>query len=258
MVAAVKKSAELRIAQAKESITAYESAGLGDDRNCRFVKDMLRRLEAGKGLSQRQRSWFDSIIEQGVPAPKGDPDLIKRLQACATVVGLPDSEARVLVDFAGRISRGWDLSEKQLAWVEKILVRAEHIKANGPWVPDAAVIKKLKYCAQLERGYSSIYWMTHVGALNALNKVHKFLSGETSVIDEWTVNKVFKAMSRPLRELENPKFNIGEMCWCRLGTGGKVPALVAAGPYVNASGVVVYDVLVDGVLVGTSTITKRR
>lgn len=253
-----KKSTELRITQTKQLIAAYESAGLGDDRNCRFARDMLHRLGAGKALTVRQRGWLDSIIEQGVPTPKGDPEFLKRLQDAAAVPGVPESEARVLADFASRIRRGWTLSQKQAAWVEKLLARAEHVRVHGPWAPDELTIERLKRCVQLSRGYTAFYWQTHDGAFRALDKVYKFLSGELSSIDEWSTNKLLKAMARPLREFENPRFKVGEMCWYRTPGLDYESALVTAAPLISIYGHVVYPVLVDGNLIETANLTKRR
>ena len=59
-----RKSHELRLAQTIELIASYEAAGLGNDRNCRFAKDMQWRLERKKGLSPKRRQWLDSIMKQ--------------------------------------------------------------------------------------------------------------------------------------------------------------------------------------------------
>lgn len=252
-----RKSRELRLSQTIGLIAAYEAAGLGDDRNCRFARDMRRRLETNRGLSPKRRSWLDSIIEEGVPAPKGNPELVTRLLNAASVEGMQDFDSGILKEFAGKIRRGWDLSEKQTTWMNKLLAKADDITANGVWAPDENTVARLKNCVKLAAGYSSVYWQTHGGTYKALNNVKAFLSGATPV-DQWSVDKLIKAMGRPLRELETPKFQPGEMRWYYVAMEGYAPALVSRGPFINDKGQVVYEALVNGQMIETSNITKQR
>ena len=152
-----RKSRELRLNQTTELIAAYTAAGLADDRNCRFAKDMQWRLKQNKGLSPKRRQWLDSIIEEGVPAPKGDQELLARVEAAAAVKGMKEFDVGILREFAGKIRRGWDLSPKKTTWMKKLVAQADDITANGVWVPDEATIARLKNCVKLARGYSSVY-----------------------------------------------------------------------------------------------------
>ena len=90
-----RKSRELRLAQTAELIAAYEAAGLGNDRNCRFAQDMKWRLERNKGLSPKRRQWLDSIIEEGVPEPKGDTELLARVEAAGLLHLLQRTQPRL-------------------------------------------------------------------------------------------------------------------------------------------------------------------
>mgnify|MGYP001165014329 CR=1 FL=1 len=252
-----RKSRELRLSQTVELIAAYEAAGLGDDRNCRFARDMKWRLETNRGLSPKRRSWLDSIIEEGVPAPKGNPELVARLLNAASVEGMQSFDSDILKEFAGKVRRGWDLSEKQTAWMKKLLAKADDIVENGIWAPDEETTERLKNCVLLAAGYSSVYWQTHGGTYKALNNVKAFLSGSTPV-DQWSVNKLIKAMGRPLRELENPKFQAGDMRWYYVAGEGYAPALVSKGPFISDRGQVVYEALVNGQMIETANITKQR
>ncbi len=259
-----RKSRELRLGQAKELTAAYDAAGLADDYRGRFVRDMSSRLDRGRGLSKKQRDWLDTLIEEGVPAPKGDPELIARIESAVAVEGMRDFDTRMLSEFAGKIRRGWDLSEKQMKWMGDLLSKAEELAKSGPWTPDEATVKKLKLCVKLSRGYNTVYWQTHGGTYKALESVKRFLDG-ADVADEWCVNKLLKAMARPLRELDNPKFAPGQMYWLYVRrqypeSGGEyAPALIADGPYVSEkNGKVVYSALVNGEIVETSNITKQR
>jgi hypothetical protein len=254
-----RKSRELRLSQTSNLISAYEAAGLEDDRNCRFAKDMQWRLEQKKGLSPNRRKWLDAIIEEGVPAPKGDVELLARVEAAATIKGMKDFDVKILREFAGKIRRGWNLSPKQVTWMAKLLAAADDISENGIWAPCDNTVDILKTCVALSRGYSTVYWQTHGGSYKALNNVRAFIDskGETPV-DEWSVDKLIKAMARPLRELSNPKFQIGDMRWYHTPGKGYAPALVSAGPFINDLGIIVYTALVNGQLIETADITKQR
>ena len=75
----MRKSRQKRIEDTKEAIQAFIDAGLANDYQVRFMNDMLVRLERGKGMSSKQRTWLDSLHADGPPAPKGDPALIARI-----------------------------------------------------------------------------------------------------------------------------------------------------------------------------------
>ena len=247
-----RKSRELRLAQTDELIAAYEAAGLRNDRNYRFARDMKWRLEHNKGLSPKRRQWLDSIIEEGVPEPKGDVQLLARVEAAANTEGMTDFDAGILREFAGKIRRGWDLSPKQAAWMEGLLERAAKIAVDGPWTPDSETLEKLKLCVKVANSYSTGYWSTRGGTMKALQNVRSFLEG-TGQIDEWSSNKLISAMARPLREFASPKYKAGEMCWYK-----KQPAMIIEGPMVSETGHVVYSVLSSGSMIKTNNISKRK
>ena len=253
-----RKSRELRLSQTRKLIEAYNSAGLGGDRNCRFAEDMLHRLEHSRGLSPKRRSWLDSIIETGVPAPKGDPELLNRVEAAAAVNGMKDFDVKVLQEFAGKIRRGWELSQKQRTWLADLMSKAENLDINGPWLPDDITIEKLKQCVKLEKSYSTVYWQTHVGTYKALENVKNFLAGLVHA-DKWCVNKLLKSMARPLRQLETPKFKPGEIRWLHVPGAGYLSALIAEGPFISdETGSIVYSALVGGELIETAHLVKVR
>ena len=266
-----RKSTALRLSQTLTLIEGYEQAALGEHRNARFARDMAARLGRGKGLSPKQRKWLDSIIEEGIPAPK-DTTLYDRIMEAIDVDGMQD-KAQILSDFAHKAFNGWDLSPKQQAWLDKMLAEADHFRAHGPWRPTDDVITRLRLALQVARGYSGTYWSTHGGTRKAYETVAAWITGEDAkgpgesnptVIDEWCCDKLLKSMARPLRELDNPKFTPGEMRWLFIRktypeTGGDyAPALVTSGPYVSEKGDVVYDALVNGEMVTTTQLTKQR
>ena len=66
----MRKSRSLRLAQAKETLEAFKTAGLANNTSAgRFLQDVIPRMERGKYPTKRQRDWLDSIIESGPPEP---------------------------------------------------------------------------------------------------------------------------------------------------------------------------------------------
>ena len=247
-----RKSRELRLSQAISLAEAYEASSMGDDYRARFVRDMASRLDRGKGVSKRQREWLDSLIEEGLPTPKGDPELIARIEAAQLVEGMREFDINMLGEFLVKIRNDWKMSEKQTKWLNDLLTKAE------------ALAEKLKLCIKLSKGYSGTYWSTHGGTYKALESVKRYIDGSDAA-DEWCVNKLLKSMARPLRELGNPKFTPGQMYWLFIRHqypkkgGDYAPALIADGPFVSEkNGKVVYSALVNGEIIETDLITKSR
>ena len=115
-----RKSRELRLSQTKSLIEAYSNAGIGHaDRSFRFMNDMAARLERGKGMSAGQRNYLDSLIEQGVPKQKNE-ERVKEILAAAEVDGMQEVSS-TLRDFAYKVGKGWALSEKQEAFLQKLI-----------------------------------------------------------------------------------------------------------------------------------------
>jgi hypothetical protein len=249
-----RKSRELRLAQTKELIEAYVAAGLSEDRNCRFVQDMEWRISRNKGLSPKRRAWLDSLIEEGVPAPKNE-DQVNEILAAANLKGM-ERRRDILVDFAGKVRRGWDLSEKQQTWLDNMLVEAVEIRANGIWTPDADLEAKMVIAARIGTTKDGWYWQHRPGTSKAHNKVTAWLADrETNQIDEWACNKLLDAYKKYFRELDAPRHEVGGMRYFRGEVG-----IISGAPFVNDGGALVYPMLVSGMLtdVVADSIGKRR
>ncbi len=244
-----RKSLPLRLSQARELYDAYTEAGLTDDFRYGFIRDMISRLERNRGTSTKQRNWIDSLIEEGIPTPKGDPVLIARIEAAQTVVGMRPNDINILGEFLGKEIRGWSLSPKQAAWLEKILVEADRLVVEGPYTPDAETLEKLGLCIALARSYSGGYWDTHGGTRKAMMAVKEYLENGTG-IDEWAVNKLLKSMAGKLRELlETPYVTPEKPCYVVSGLNPETRrnewglGVVMGAPSVNERGTIVYPVL---------------
>ena len=163
-----RKSRLLRLSEAATLVETFETANMGDDYRARFARDMVSRLECAKGMSAKQRNWLDTLIDEGVPAPKGNPVLTARIEAAQAVVGMREYDINILSEFLGKIIRGWDLSEKQTKWMEGILTEADRLVLDGPYTPNAETLEKLELCVALSPGYGGGYWDTHSGTHKAI------------------------------------------------------------------------------------------
>jgi hypothetical protein len=243
-----RKSLSLRLSESEKLVASYLEAGMEEDYRYRFITDVVARLRRGKSLTSKQRNWLDSLIEEGVPAPKGDPKLISRIETACRVDGMREYDVKILGDFLSKIKRGWDLSAKQAKWMDGLLAESERIAIEGPYVPDTKTVDRLKKCVKLSGGYSSMYWQTHGGTAKALGNVKAWLENGGN-IDEWSVNKLTKALGAKLRELESiPYVSQGDLVWCRLPRNGGNTSLgvVSTSASVSDRGQIVYGVLVDG------------
>jgi len=255
-----RKSKDLRLSQAKETLSAYMAAGLETASQARFMRDMISRMERNRYPTKRQRDWLDSIIEEGVPTPKGDPEYIAKIDAALATEGI--DFIQVLTDFRGKLVRGWDLSPKQKTWCDNLIKKAEDIRSDDYWRPDVAMTEKIKLAVSVECCYNGTYWSTHGGGATAMSKAKHWLAGDLKVIDEWTVNKLFKTVAGKLREMENPRFELGSMGYLSVFNREKkehirTPGIIVGGPSPTRGGIA-YDILVNGEVLSSVNIGKRR
>ena len=264
-----RKSRELRLSQALALVDAYEEANMADDYRARFARDMATRLTRNKGTSTKQRNWLDTLIEEGVPAPKGDPAVLARIEAARAVEGMSPRDVQILGEFAGKIARGWDLSEKQAAWMNALIATADDIRENGPWHPSPEQVEKLEACVKLARGYAPMHWSNNPGTFKAVKAVTEYLEADGPPPRPWHVNKLLTAMKAKLRELfETPYVTPEKPCWAVVPTkpGERRVreyglATVMGPPTVSESGRIVYPILTGtGSLVELSrhSLAKRK
>lgn len=262
-----RKSRDLRLSQAKSLCSAYESKGFVGDKNHRFVCDMIRRLET-RDISSGQKRYLDSLIDQGVPEVK-NPERVAEITDAMSVDGM-QHRREVLQSFAGKLVRGWDLSEKQANFLKILLEEAENIRQNGKFCPSDSVIADLRHAVSLSRNKNGWYWQHRPGVAKSLGKVQEWLQwhdglledpflgpAEEPHIDEWTCNKLIKAFKTRINEMRNPKYPVGTMAWWKIAHP-RVPALIVGMPEIW-KGDVGYPCLVDGEhrIVRSENLVKR-
>lgn len=256
----MRKSAQDRVSDVRRAIEQWTSAGLGRDRRVTFMRDSLLRLERGKGLTAKQRTWLDALCADGPPAPKGDPELLSRLDAA--VNHLDEREATVLRDMRGRIVNGWSLSEKQSEFMERLIAQGERVAREGKWQPSQALRAEGLFAASVVQSRSSTWRGTHPGTVLAADRI------VSDTATEWMYTKVIDAVGPAVREWHKPKFAEGELVWLSASwlppwaPGGNIPpgtmALVTGGPEAYL-GDVGYPVLVGekAVVINGKVLTRR-
>ena len=268
-----RKSREKRIQDTKAAIEAWTDNGLGNDYQVRFMNDMLRCLNAGRGLSTKQRNWLDSLHADGPPTPKCDPAEISKIDAAIKVLAKDTRSVDALTSFRGQIYKGRKLSEKQANFLNILLAKADHIIDNGHYRPTEEQISDLKIALAVCRARAQWIGQNKPGTFKAYEKVNSWMvaekliaSGEIEenlfIIDEWTVNKVLDAGKVAIREVKNPKHPAGSMRYV-FYRGKSSLCLVSSAPSVegpNFRGKVEYECLIDGnvIWVTGENLKKRR
>jgi len=228
----------------------------------RFLDDMIYRLERKKALSPRRREWLDTIIGSPLPEAK-NKELWERITKAGNAHGLDSNTRQLLLnDFAIKAFRGWSMSEKQAAFLNRLLDRADDVLKNGPYCPSDKTITRMKLACQFATSRDSAYWRNRPGEMKAYSTVFKWLAcierdtdpfDQNIELSEWHVNKLFHSSRVPLREVDNPKFVHGAMVNHR---GNH--ALVVAGPHPGRRGEAYYTLLVGGDMIESSVKDIRK
>lgn len=260
----MRKSREKRLADARASLTVWISAVGRNDRRVRFMSDMIVRLERGKGLSTRQRSWLDSLCSEGPPAPKGDPVVISRIDAA--LPHAPNSKSSdIIKDFRSRLARGYDLSPKQEAFLENLLQEAEHIRDHGPWVPSDEVRRRASFAAKILMSRGSMWKSTHSRMYSLARQFTAWeeLEGKEGrpILTEFDVHKLIRSVGKGhMSQLDKPRFQENSLVYVRVRKGrtsSYEPGIVV-GQAEPINGKAGYPILVGGDVVVTEPSDIRK
>lgn len=199
----MRKSKEQRLEDVRNAIAQWEAAGMGSSRKVEFMRDSLLVLTVGKALSAKQRSWLDALCEEGPPVPKGDPVQLARLDEA--MAHLDPSDATILSEFRQKLVMGWNMSEKQVAFMERLIVKGEKVAREGKWQPSPQMQAEGLFAAQVIDG-RSITWKSNCPGIAAC--ATRVLAGQA---DEWTYNRLIDSAGPAIREFRKPKFEEGEL-----------------------------------------------
>lgn len=213
-----RKSAKVRLSQSTKLYKDYKNALIENSREGIFIKDMINRLERGKSLSKKMRSWLDSLIESGVPEPIGDKKLLTEMESAINKL-LSDFgytwEVQTLKDFYGYISKGYNLSEKQKNLMNKLIV-----KSKVDFIPSEEQLSDIKYLVKIYDSYSVPWKNMRPAVFKAVQQARRFLEGE-SKLAEWHYDKMKHAMNSRLKSFKNAKFKAGDIAWLPKRENGK-------------------------------------
>lgn len=246
-----RKSRALRLSQATTLKAEYEAAGLEQDRSYSFLRDMVIRL-GRRDISGGQKKYLDSLIDQGVPQPKN----AERCAEIDAAIAVPGMEGMIspLNDFRYKLSKGWNLSEKQEKFLQSLLAQAAELRETGlPTLTDGerSLVEGLLRHATTKGGY---YWQHRYGTANLMERVKGFYATHNTVLerDMYRLRNAFKGVVRQITEIRVPS---GSLAYIR-----RDAVMVVSDPYINDRGHVVQEVLHNGEykIVDEKKIGKRR
>jgi hypothetical protein len=257
-----RKSQQLRLSQAQDLLGRYEAAGFSGVKKHQFISDMVTRLQC-RDITGGQKKFLDSLIEQGAPVAKNQ-ERVAELEAALAVDGMQHRQG-TLESFARTLRGGWELSEKQEKFLAVLLAEAVEVQKNGRYRPTVEQIADLRIAAAKVESSGGWYLNHRPGTAKAYDRTVAWLAEEDSRaagiglcnpqahIDEWAVNKLLEAAKKTLEELKNPDHLPGEMRYFQ----GRDVALISGAPRF-LGGYVVYPAIVNGEVIETYQLTKRR
>jgi len=275
-----RKSQALRLSQINDLVSAFDSAGLMHDRSYCFMQDMIRKMELGKYPTAGQRKYLDSLINQGVPKPKNE-QRVKEILVAADVDGMQQVK-QTLQDFAYKVGKGWNLSEKQDKFLTNLMAKADTLSVEGRFRPSGEIIKDLENAVAICQIKNSWYWQHRPGTAKAYDRISQWVmwntrrevidnvfaelgresiheQGEEPIIDQWVCDKLLSAVKNQINELKNPKYLEGSMVWRIMSNVPRMCVLITGCPTIKR-GIIVYPCLVGGeaLAVPSEDLRKRR
>ncbi len=235
-------SAAKRIELGNDMLERFQASNCGDHKAARFVSDMIVRLERGKSMTPKQRAWYDEAVLSSPPKPKNEEQVAILLSA-AEVPGM-EKVSKVLKDFAYKLGRGWKLSEKQTAFMNKLLEQASDIKTNGRWEPSEEEKKQIAIGLAFSARYTADYLYGCPGISAALKECDKWLRGEITHVDKWYADKIMNLCKGDRKALADAadRWPQGSLATTKQGKIG----LVVNGASVSKKGKPCLVLLLDG------------
>ena len=222
-----------------------------------FINDCVYRLRKGKGLTPGQRRWADSIIEEGlqrVEVPAKNKKLHTRIEAALSMAHASHNH-NILGDFAVKLARGWELSEKQLSWCEAMLNEAE----AGPWIPTIEEVETMRHLNNVRYSRNTYWYGGSPRVAEAMSRISEFLEDGTH-FRKYLFDTAAKSFNNRIKEISTPRFQIGDKCFTRKDMEWKMGFVMSAPYTCKQLRSVCYDVLVDGMTEkkGTDSLKKQR
>lgn len=248
-----RKSQAQRIEDAKTTYSLWADAGHANEKPAVFISQMIHRMERGKYPTKGQRNWLDSLVDEGANAfPKvHNIDRLARIDKAIATIGVDN--VNVLSDFRFKLKKGWDLSDKQEAFLESILQQAEEIQREGlpVWTDEehALISSVLRFGSNIKQDYYG-YSNNKIDRARNIKNFYD-LHGTISKSHMDSLQYSFKGA---FRDLTSDKFPVGSLVRC-----GNKNGVVVRSCYVDQRGALRIDVLAGGVIEAApySSVGKR-
>lgn len=238
-----RKSQAQRLSDAAQVLALWEAAGHGQEKPALFISQMIQRMERGKYPSAGQRKWLDSLTDEGAAAfpVTHNQDRLAEIDEAINTTAM--SRVDVLRDFRYKLKKGWNLSEKQEAFLASLLEQARDLRANGlPTLDDdekLLVESLLRYGSTVGNGD---YYGYQQGKVAFIREVKEFYFIHKTVTKNHieSLRKMFKGVTKALTE---KKHQVGSLVPAA-GRNG----IVMSDAYVNDDGKLMIDVMASGKL----------
>lgn len=238
-----RKSQAQRLSDAICTLTSWELAGHGQEKPALFISQMIQRMERGKYPSAGQRKWLDSLTDEGAAAfpVTHNQDRLTEIDEAINTTAM--SRVDVLRDFRFKLKKGWNLSEKQEAFLGSLLEQARDLRANG--LP--ALNEDEKFLVESLLRYGSTvgngdYYGYQQGKAAFIREVKEFYFIHKTVTKNHieSLRKMFKGVTKALTEKRHP-------------VGSLVPAagrngIVMSDAYIDVNGKLKINVMAAGKL----------
>lgn len=190
-------------------------------------------------------------------------ELREKIEKKLTLDFLTPFQKEFLESILWRLSKEWDLTEKQSNLLQKIFVELDDLETNGyVWDPTDTEKLKIDMVLTLAKSYSSYYLCNHnpslKRALASLLETHLKISTGARVLltEKRDLDKACEMMKSKLEQIEKPKFLVGDLVFVQ--PGKDILGVIIAGPNVSKSGNIFYVVDLCGTHVNSSPPTIKK
>ena len=194
-----------------------------DERGLRFICDMIIRMERGKGLSDKQKAFAQNLVDAGVPSKPNCPEAD---ELDALIPFINQRGGNIISEMAGKIRKGWKLSEKQRKFLDSLVAEAKENQAN-PFTPSAADVKDMRLIVKCASLYDSIYWGSHQRLGSYVENIKNYLHELDKLVEEQSlplitrqdIDNGLKAVKGKVEQLQNPRVKQGDLVYGRYWEG---------------------------------------
>ena len=249
-----RKSKALRQQQTQDLLTLFENSILHQTMfnwDYRFIRDMNHKLSHSKKITQKQRHILDDKIEKGLPViPQASPKAIELKQALET---LPNHSSfswtkRVGGEMLAKLNKGWNLSEKQMAMVERFIKESRDYRAQPPQTQEET--ERVQFLVSLASHYSPEHWYNCGKQGSYISKLTACINDGLKITSEDIKNGEFAVRGELKRWTKAQSFKPGALC-AYSSSRGKRRGIILEGPLLknhngNPLNKIAFHILVEG------------